>query len=112
MWTRYRKQIIQWLFAIAISTFILNGIDACYELYPGYLHRDGGATRGVWMPHYFMVKSDEGRAISGVDGNGYINASDDLADSGYVLFMGNSQSNGIQVDAEKRYISFHANKFE
>ena len=57
------------------------------------------------MPHYFIVKGDEGRAISGVDGNGYINESDDLADSGYVLFMGNSQTNGIQVDAEKRYIS-------
>lgn len=111
MWVRYRKQIAQWALAAVIATIILNCIVACYELYPGYLHRDGGATRGVWMPHYFIVKGDEGRAISEVDGNGYINASNDLADSGYVLFMGNSQSNGIQVAVEKRYISLLNEEF-
>ena len=64
------------------------------------------------MPHYFIVKGDEGRAISRVDGKGYINASDDLADSGYVLFWGNFQSNGAQVAAEKRYISLLNEKFQ
>lgn len=101
----YLKQTIQWLLAIAVSTIILNVIVAFYALSPGFLHRDSGATRGVWMPDSFIIKGDEGGSVSRVDGNGYINASDELADSGYVLFMGNSQSNGIQVGADKRYIS-------
>lgn len=110
MWTRYRKQIFQWLFAIAISTVILNCIVACYELSPGLPHRTGGATEMVYVPNYFIVNSDEGRSVSRVDGNGYINASDDLADSGFVLVMGNSQSNGIQVNEDKRYISLLSEK--
>lgn len=98
------KQATQWFAAIAASIVILNCIVAFYALSPGFLHRDGGATRGVWMPNSLIIKGDEGRSVSRIDGNGYINENDDLADSGYVLFMGNSQSNGIQVDVDKRYI--------
>lgn len=106
------KQIVQWFLAIVISLIILNSIVSFYALSPGFLHRDGGATRGVWMPESFIVKGDEGRSISRVDRNGYINVSDKLADSEYVLFMGNSQSNGIQVDADKRYISLLNHKLQ
>ena len=95
-----------------MSIVILNCIVAFYALSPGFLHRDGGPTRGVWMPGSLIIKGDEGRSVSRVDGNGYINASDDLTDSGYVLFMGNSQSNGIQVDVDKRYISLLNSKLQ
>lgn len=106
------KQIIQWIVAIAVSILILNCIVSFYALSPGFLHRGGGATRGVWMPESFIVKGDEGRSISRVDSNGYVNEEDELTESGYVLFMGNSQSNGIQVDANKRYISLLNYKFQ
>lgn len=99
------KQIIQWIVAFTFSIFIMNAIVAGYEVSPAFLKRDGGATRGVWMPESFLVKGNEGRAISNVDANGYINENDNLIDSGYVLFMGNSQSDGIQVSTNRRYIS-------
>lgn len=108
----YIKQTVQWFTAIVISTIILNCVVAVYALTPGFLHRNGGPTRGVWMPNSYIIKGDEGRSVSRVDENGYINASNELADSGYVLFMGNSQSNGIQVDADKRYISLLNNKLQ
>lgn len=44
------KQTIQWFIAIAISIVILNCIVAFYALSPGFLHRDGGPTKGVWIP--------------------------------------------------------------
>lgn len=110
MWIKYRKQIVQWVLAVVIGTLILNCIVACYELSPGLPHRAGGATEVIHVPNSVIVNSDEGRSISRVDGNGYINASDDLADSGYVLVMGNSQSNGIHVNEDKRYISLLSEK--
>ena len=112
MWAKYRKQIEQWMLAVVVGSIILNCIVACYELSPGLPHRAGGATEVIYVPNSFIVNSDEGRSISRVDGNGYINARNDLADSGYVIFMGNSQSDGIQVASEKRYISLLNTKFQ
>lgn len=49
--------------------------------------------------------ADEGKSISQIDSNGYINPSANLTDSDYILVMGNSQSNGIQVAEDRRYIA-------
>lgn len=98
-------QMIQWIIAIVVSGVILNVVVAFYSLTPGFIHRDGGPTEGIYIPNTVIIMGDEGKSISKIDNNGYINPSSDLVDSGYILVMGNSQSNAIQVEEDKRYIA-------
>lgn len=106
------KQLITWLSAFAISFIVANFLISFYFYDPGWIKRDTGATRGIYEPGSTIVRADEGFTITHIDRNGYINESADLTQSGYVLVLGNSQSNGCNVMPEKKWISLLNGKIQ
>lgn len=99
------NQILSWCVALAVSFLIANFLVFFYFYDPGWIKREGGATRGIYEPGSKIVRADEGYTITYVDENGYINQSADLVEKNYTLVLGNSQSNGNNVMPEKKWIS-------
>ena len=97
--------LVPWILAIAITFFVANFLIAFYFYDPGWIKRDAGATEGIYEPGSMIVRADEGYTITYVDENGYINRSAELTKDGYILVMGNSQSNGNNVMPEKKWVS-------
>lgn len=91
---------------------IANFFIAFYFYDPGWIKRDTGATDGIYEPGSIIVRADEGYAITYVDSNGYVNQSADLTDTGYILIMGNSQSNGCNVMPDKKWVALLNSKIQ
>ena len=97
-----RKQVFQWALALALGFLIANALCFFYERPVGWLDTPNGAATSVWRPGAFMVHGTEGYSVSRVDDNGYINPPGTLADR-YVLIMGASHTQGLEVRHQYRY---------
>ncbi len=106
------KEVASWIAALFSSFMIANFCLPFYFYEPGWIQRDEGATRGIYEPNRRIVRADEGFTVTSIDRNGYINQSTDLTDSGYVLVMGNSQSNGCNVMPDKKWIALLNSKIQ
>ena len=106
------KEIKNWFIALVISSLIANFLMPVYFYDPGWIKRDTGATQGIYEPGSMIIRGDEGYTVTQVDYNGYINQSSDLVDSGYILVMGNSQSNGNNVMPNKKWIALLNDKIQ
>lgn len=106
------KVLVEWFGAVVISFLIANFLIVFYFYDPGWITRDEGATRGIYEPGSVTVRADEGYTITGIDENGYINQSADLIESGYILNLGNSQSNGNNVMPENKFVALLNAKFQ
>lgn len=96
------KQIKQWTVAIAVSCLLMNIVVAFYSYDPGWIKRSGGATPGIYEAGRTIIKTDEGFSVTPVDDNGYLNTGTELAEN-YILILGNSQSNGVNVMPDEKY---------
>lgn len=99
-----RHKIFSWIFAFGIGFVIANFLVSFYFFEPGWFNRQGGATQMIYEPGTRIVRADEGYTVTNVDENGYINESAELSREGYVLVLGNSQSNGNNVMPEDKYV--------
>lgn len=100
-WKRYIKPVV----ACGVAFCIVNALFFAYRLDAGWLTRGGGCTAGVYMPGSYITNMAEGMGgIRRVDENGYLNQSADLDDD-YVLVMGKSHTNAVEVMPDKRYVS-------
>lgn len=97
-------KIFSWVIAFGIGFIIANFLVAFYFFEPGWFNRSGGATRMIYEPGTRIVRADEGYTVTNVDENGYINEASELSREGYVLILGNSQSNGNNVMPKDKYV--------
>lgn len=106
------RKIATWLLAVLGSFMVANFFLSFYFYDPGWIKRDTGATYGIYKPNSKIIRADEGFTVTYVDENGYINQCADLTNAGYVLVMGNSQSNGCNVMPEKKRIALLNSKIQ
>lgn len=96
------KQAVSWILAIFVGFFVVNGLCFLYHRPAGWLDTDQGATTAVWRPGAVIVHGTEGYSVSRVDENGFINPPGELAER-YVLMMGASHTQGLEIGPESRY---------
>lgn len=99
-----KQELLSWICALGIGFVIANFLVSFYFFEPGWFNRQGGATGMIYEPGGKIVRADEGYTVTHVDENGYINESSELSENGYVLILGNSQSNGNNVMPEDKYV--------
>ncbi len=101
-WSFILRKIAKLLTPCALAFLCINILCFGYNRDAEWLERAGGATSGIYVPFHYIVKSDEGLAITTVDQNGYLNPSANLAEK-YIICYGNSQTNGVNVGYGNRY---------
>lgn len=84
------------LLAFVCSFIMCNLLCMAYESGPGGLYRDHGATSMIHKPNTYYVYGSEGYGVIRFDKNGYNNFDGEL-DRSYVLLMGSSQVEGVQI---------------
>lgn len=97
------KKFTKYLICFFLSFVIVNAIAFVFYHDALWLPREGGATKGIYAPDHFILRSDEGFAFWRIDKNGYINRSEDIGED-YVLVFGKSQTNAVEVMPGNRYV--------
>ena len=105
-----RKQLLQWIFALALGFAIVNALCFFYERQAGWLDTPAGAAPSAWRPGALIVHGTEGYGVSIVDENGFLNPEGTLADR-YVLMMGSSHTQGKEVCPAQRYSTLVSSYF-
>ena len=96
------RQAIFWAAAFITAFCICNAAMFLYEVQPGWIERDGGATLAIWDPGATLVTGTEGRGHHHVDSKGYLNDSVPT-EPGYCVVVGASFTQGKEVENGKRY---------
>lgn len=100
--TKYLKNLIGLVIAFLLSFFLVNGIIFFYDRPVAWISTPNGASGAVRRPNALLVHGTEGYSISRLDSNGYSNPDYKLLDN-YVLMMGASHTQGLEVAPEKKY---------
>lgn len=98
------KKFAQWCGATALAFLAVNLICVFYFHTPASINRAGGAVYNVNQPGSFFTNTEEGYGFNKVDHNGYVNSEDILSDDGYILFLGNSMTQGSTLKSDQRYV--------
>ncbi len=99
---KWVRQAVSWVAAFITAFCICNAAMFLYEVQPGWIDREGGATLAIWDPGAVLVAGMEGRGHYRVDSKGYLN--DCLPDGpGYCVVVGASFTQGKEVENGKRY---------
>lgn len=106
------KNIVSWVSAALGAFVVINIVCFLYNYDPSGCVRDGGAFYTTYQPGRTIINMQEGFGISHVDDNGYLNDSADLCEDGYVLILGNSMTNAVQVNHNQKYASLLNSKFQ
>lgn len=103
--TQLGKKCAKTLSACILAFFIVNFFFFFYKVDGEWITRDGGATSGVYKPGAYIINFAEGAGgIRVADPNGYLNQSADLGET-YVLALGKSHTNAVEVMPNERYVS-------
>ncbi len=99
---RWIRQAASWAAALFTAVCICNAAMFLYEIQPGWIERDKGATLAIWDPDTELATAMEGRGRYHVDSKGYVN--DHIPEEpGYCLVVGASFTQGKEVENGKRY---------
>ena len=91
------KTIVSWGLALLIALLIANGASFFYRSGAGSIQRENAYSASIRTPNSSIVRGAEGYGINRVDAKGYLN-DDKLPLSGhYILLMGSSHAEGLQV---------------
>ena len=99
------KEIGQWILAITISFFLINGVTFPLHHSVGWIVLDGAPVEAISESNQIVVNSQEGYGINKMDNNGFSNPSTNLSEDGYVLAMGSSITKASQLNMDKHYTS-------
>ena len=99
-----RKKILSWITAAMAAVICVNFICMLYVREPGGIERSGGPIYAASQPGVVSVNCEEGYGFNKTDRNGYTNYTDNLAQDGYVLILGNSMTRATNVFPEDRYV--------
>ena len=88
-----------------MSFVLINIICLFYFRDPGGSNRETGAVSYIVERGRYWINFEEGYGVNKADRNGYINDNSNLSDK-YILILGNSQTQGINVFSSQRYPKF------
>ncbi len=76
---------------------LANGVSFFYRSGAGSIMRDNAFSTSIRTPNSRIVRGAEGYGINHVDENGYLNDNDLPLNENYILLMGSSHAEGLQV---------------
>lgn len=91
------KTLLSWCLAAVISLLIANLISFFYRSGAGSIPRENALSTSIRTPNSRMVRGSEGYGINHVDENGYLNDDTLPLKDNYILLMGSSHAEGLQV---------------
>ena len=99
------KTLLSWCLAALIAALIANGISFFYRSGAGSIPRENAFSTSIRTPNSRMVRGSEGYGINHVDENGYLNADTLPLKGNYILMMGSSHAEGLQVMQRDNMVS-------
>ena len=91
------KTILSWCLAAIIAASCANLISFFYRSGAGSINRENAFSISIRTPNSRMVRGSEGYGINHVDANGYLNDDTLPLSEQYILLMGSSHAEGLQV---------------
>lgn len=91
------KTILSWCLAAIIAVSCANLISFFYRSGAGSINRENAFSISIRTPNSRMVRGSEGYGINHVDSNGYLNDDTLPLSEHYILLMGSSHAEGLQV---------------
>lgn len=91
------QAIISWCAALAIALLGANFVAFGYRSGAGSIQRTNAYSTSIRTPNSIIVRGAEGYGINAVDENGYLNDSTLPLKEHYILLMGSSHAEGLQV---------------
>ena len=99
------KTLLSWCLAAVISLLIANLISFFYRSGAGSIPRENAFSTSIRTPNSRMVRGSEGYGINHVDENGYLNDDTLPLKDNYILMMGSSHAEGLQVMQKDNMVS-------
>lgn len=91
------KTLLSWCLAAFIAAGCANLISFFYRSGAGSIPRENAYSVSIRTPNSRIVRGSEGYGINRVDENGYLNDSTLPLKNNYILLMGSSHAEGLQV---------------
>lgn len=91
------KSCITWGFALLVAGLIANGISFFYRSGAGLIQRENAYTTSIRTQNSSILRATEGFGINHVDAKGYLNDDKLPLSEHYILLMGSSHAEGLQV---------------
>ena len=91
------KALLSWCLAAVISLLIANLVSFFYRSGAGSIPRENAFSTSIRTPNSRIVRGSEGYGINHVDENGYLNDDTLPLKDNYILMMGSSHAEGLQV---------------
>jgi len=91
------KTIISWCLAFVVALLCANLISFFYRSGAGSIQRENAYSGSIRTPNSIIVRGAEGYGVNAVDENGYLNDSTLPLAEHYMLLMGSSHAEGLQV---------------
>ncbi len=95
--TKTWKTILSWCLALIIAVSFANLVSFFYRSGSGSIPRSNAFSGNIRTPNSRLVRGMEGYGINYADENGYVNDDSTPLSENYVLFMGSSHLEGLQV---------------
>ena len=89
--------ILSWCGALAIALLLANGVAFLYRSGAGSIQREHAYSTSIRTPNSIIVRGAEGYGINAVDENGYLNDDRLPLKERYILLMGSSHAEALQV---------------
>lgn len=102
---KHTKALLSWCAAALIAGFCANAISFFYRSGAGSIPRQNAYSISIRTPNSRMVRGSEGYGINYVDENGYLNDDDLPLSEHYILLMGSSHAEGLQVMQKDNMVS-------
>lgn len=91
------RAILSWGLALAAALVCANLVSYFYRSGAGSIPREHAFSTSIRTPNSRLVRGSEGYGINYADENGYLNLSDQPLSKNYILLMGSSHAEGLQV---------------
>jgi hypothetical protein len=92
--------ILSWGVALAVALLIANAVSFAYRSGAGSIQRANAFSTSIRTPNTVIVRGAEGYGINAVDERGYLNDNTLPLKEHYILMMGSSHAEGLQIMQE------------
>ncbi len=99
------QAILSWGLALLVALLIANGISFFYRSGAGSIQRENAYSTSIRTPNSSIVRASEGYGINHVDAKGYLNNDDLPLSEHYILLMGSSHAEALQVMQKDNMVS-------
>lgn len=99
------RTLLSWCAAALIAVFCANAVSFFYRSGAGSIPRQNAYSISIRTPNSRMVRGSEGYGINYADENGYLNDDDLPLSKNYILLMGSSHAEGLQVMQKDNMVS-------